>query len=460
MWFQFLFVLQISLVLSSPALNSSPPRPTGFRPNAGPSEDPIGTTPPNFPGGEIANDAPPGPFFQDFQPPFPTDAWWSGFTVGNQDAVVAGPFPFQTATTSEGLMFGLSDSRRFDGTSIHVETQRDWVIGLTGLPNDLTHRKATSWDTQTVCLKYFTDGNAAQMDTCLVPGSPYMTFKFENAQLVLISGQGDIQSVQWVEQGKKAKITHAGGTYILYVTSGTLQLDPQEGSTTKLVSQNGFSGTVRFAKLKEPSQESILDAHSAAIPNGLDMSFQVNGDVATQTWTWTLEPGSGNPEDLLLLSWPHHRRSLQNPNFADISYMTLKGKMKGVIGNRWVHSHDLPTISWFSLNDPHPSCLTELRKTLEVEVNALKVMEPGDFYFWGGAFARASRLALIAEHMGGEGSQELIAKVVDVLKQSVEFWFQGNRNPSAAYETGWGGFINKDGWNNTWVDFGNVNLFI
>lgn len=23
---------------------------------------------------------------------------------------------------------------------------------------------------------------------------------------------------------------------------------------------------------------------------------------------------------------------------------------------------------------------------------------------------------------------------------------------SAAFETGWGGFINKEGWNNTWVN--------
>jgi hypothetical protein len=52
----------------------------------GPSEIPIAITPPNFAGGFIANDAPPGPFFVDFQPPFPTDAWWSGFTVSNQDA--------------------------------------------------------------------------------------------------------------------------------------------------------------------------------------------------------------------------------------------------------------------------------------------------------------------------------------------------------------------------------------
>ncbi|CAL8124059.1 unnamed protein product [Orchesella dallaii] len=425
-------------------------KPTGMRVLGGPSDNPIGTTPPNFPGGEIANDAPPGPFFQDFRPPFVTDAWWSGFTVGNQDATVAGPFPFQVATTANGLIVGLSDNREFDGTSIKVNTQQDWTVGIADLPNDLSHRKATSWDTQTVCLQYFNNAGAT-MDTCLVPGSPYLSFKFNNAQVILTSNKDAITNFQWVTEGSKAKVTHAGGTYIIYVTSGNLQLALD--GTTKLVSPPGFgfTGTIRLAKLKEASQEAVLDTHASAIPSGLDMSYTVAGDVSTQTWTWSVS--AGNAADLLILSWPHHRRALQNPNYVDIQYLTLKGNMKGVRGNTWTLRHELPTISWFAQNAPHASCVNELKKTLEAEVNKLEVMIPGDFYFWGGAFGRASRLALIAEHIG---ETELINKVVDILKQSIEYWFQPGRTPSAAFETGWGGFINKDGWNNTWVDFGNA----
>lgn len=125
-------------------------------------------------------------------------------------------------------MFGLSDSRRFDGTSIHVDTQRDWTVGFTGLPENIRNRKATSWDTQTVCLKYFNDGGSVTMDTCLVPGSPYVSFQFVNAQVVVSSNQGDITDFSWVTQGKKAKVTHGGGTYLLYVTSGELQLERGE----------------------------------------------------------------------------------------------------------------------------------------------------------------------------------------------------------------------------------------
>lgn len=127
--------------------------------------------------------------------------------------------------------------------------------------------------------------------------------------------------------------------------------------------------------------------------------------------------------------------------------------MRGVLGNVWVQRYELPTISWFAENPVHASCLPELTKTLEADVDALDVMIPGDFYFWGGAFGRASRLALIAEHIG---RTDLVDRVVDVLKESINPWFDTAHVPAAAWETGWGGVINKEGWNNSWVDFGNV----
>jgi hypothetical protein len=39
----------------------------------GPSDEPISTNTPNFPGGNVIVDAFPGPVWSDFQPPFPTD---------------------------------------------------------------------------------------------------------------------------------------------------------------------------------------------------------------------------------------------------------------------------------------------------------------------------------------------------------------------------------------------------
>jgi endo-1,3(4)-beta-glucanase len=113
---------------------------------------------------------------------------------------LAGPFPFQSATRSTGLVFGISDTREFDGKSIKQPTQFDWSVSVAGLPDALNNRKATSWDTQTLCLQYF-NGAGATMDSCLVPGSPYITLTFVDAAVSISSLQGDITSFEWVVPG-------------------------------------------------------------------------------------------------------------------------------------------------------------------------------------------------------------------------------------------------------------------
>jgi endo-1,3(4)-beta-glucanase len=53
------------------------------------------------------------------------------------------------------------------------------------------------------------------------------------------------------------------------------------------------------------------------------------------------------------------------------------------------------------------------------------------------------------------GRNDLIAPVIDYLKASFEPWFSSSNPTQAAYETAWGGVINKAGATNEWVDFGN-----
>ena len=48
--------------------------------------DPIGTARPNVAGSFIANDQPPGSFFQGFNPPYPTGDWWVGYGAYHEDA--------------------------------------------------------------------------------------------------------------------------------------------------------------------------------------------------------------------------------------------------------------------------------------------------------------------------------------------------------------------------------------
>jgi endo-1,3(4)-beta-glucanase len=53
------------------------------------------------------------------------------------------------------------------------------------------------------------------------------------------------------------------------------------------------------------------------------------------------------------------------------------------------------------------------------------------------------------------GRADLVTPVVNYLKASFNHWFESSASTVPAYETGWGGVINKAGATNGWVDFGN-----
>jgi endo-1,3(4)-beta-glucanase len=69
------------------------------------------------------------------------------------------------------------------------------------------------------------------------------------------------------------------------------------------------------------------------------------------------------------------------------------------IGNQWRMKYTLSSISWNPPRPLDPSCQSSVIKGLEYEIGQLNPANapiPGDMYYWGGALAATSRLALIA----------------------------------------------------------------
>lgn len=121
--------------------------------------------------------------------------------------VCAGPFPYETSLTASGIEFGISTSRRFDGTSIKQPTQTNWTASFSEHSGDATDRKTSGWvrlllscssdekhradsnnvarDTQTVTVQYFT--GSSSLTSYMVPGSSYLTFDYVDATPVFTS---------------------------------------------------------------------------------------------------------------------------------------------------------------------------------------------------------------------------------------------------------------------------------
>lgn len=419
---------------------------------------PIGTDRPAPAGGSVANDQPPNSFFQGFSPPFPTNDWWVGFGAGTGDAVVGGPFPYQSSLTATAIQFGISASRDFDGTSIHQPSQTDWAVGFVEHNGDIRNHKALSWDTQSVTVQYFT--GSSTLTSYLVPGSAYLTFSYSGATPKFTSAQGAITSFAGKALGAgatatasatKFQVINNAGTYIIYSLSGAISLTASNAGT--IVAGGKFSGVLRVVKLNAAGHEALLDQYSANYPTAVATDYDISGDVGTLRFTWAV---TGNAANLLMLTWPHHRAKMQSPNFpatSSLSYLTTKGNMYPAIGNVWNLRYNLPTITWNAPRTPDASCRASLVAGLEYEIAHLPaVAQPGDFYFFGGHVAMVSRLALIAEHVG---RTDLIQPVVTYLKSIFGFLFNSASTAVPAYETGWGGIINRAGYNNVWVDYGN-----
>ncbi|KAI0434200.1 glycoside hydrolase family 81 protein [Xylaria sp. FL1042] len=460
-----------ALLLAAPAVCVALPRASSFEETTSDFTKrgvfgPIDTSSPDgVAGGQVTCAAPPvSSFFAGLKPPFPTNTWWASYAATPGNEVAAGPFPYESSLDDTGIRFGISSDRQFDGTSVKQPTQIDWLAGFSEHAGSFSNHKATAFDTHSVTVQYFQ--GSATMNAYLVPGSPYMTFEYEQATPLLTSVNGGIQSfnghalstgASFSATGTSFTVTDSTGTtYLIYsLSSITLAATAKSSSSGEIRASGAFSGVLRMVKLNDPSHKTLLDQHYQVYPTsvGLDYSFTDTTSILIFNFNTV-----GDGSQLLMLTWPHHRVSLQNPNYpatSSLNYLTTKGWMYPIIGKQWNLLYTLSSISWNPPRALDSSCKASVIQGLEYEIGQLDPANapvPGDFYYWGGALAAASRLALIADNLG---RSDLVTPVITYLKTSFNYWFQSSSSTLPAYETAWGGIVNKAGATNVYVDFGN-----
>jgi endo-1,3(4)-beta-glucanase len=76
--------------------------------------------------------------------------------------------------------------------------------------------------------------------------------------------------------------------------------------------------------LNQTSDKALLDQYYQVYPTSVGLDYSFTDTTGTLIFTWDTV---GDGSDLLLLTWPHHRISLQNPNYpatTSLSYLTTK----------------------------------------------------------------------------------------------------------------------------------------
>ncbi|CRG91078.1 Endo-1,3(4)-beta-glucanase 1 [Talaromyces islandicus] len=427
---------------------------------------PIGTgSPQTIAGGTVECGAPPvTSFFDGLKPPFPTNSWWAPYAAPPGNATAAGPFPYESALYGDGVVFGISAKRQFDGTSIHQPTQTDWRAIFAEHSGEFANHKATAFDTQSVTVQYV-QGSAA-MTFYAVPGSPYVTFHYNDSTPLLTAMNGGIKSFnnQTLSVGANATATGtefsvtdtSNSTYLIYALSPiTLTATSNSTNLGTVSASSPFTGVLRLAMLNETAHKELLDQYHGVYPISVGLDYSWTNSTGSLVFSWDT---AGNGTDLLMLTWPHHRIAMQNPNYpatTALSYLTTKGYMYPALGNQWELQYNLTSSLWDPPRALDKSCSSSVIKGLEYEVGQLNISNapvPGDFYFWGGTLNSVARLAAIADNLG---RSDLIQPVVQYLEASFEHWFDSSATTLAAFETTWGGVVDKAGATDANIDFGN-----
>ena len=114
----------------------------------------------------------------------------------------------------------------------------------------------------------------------------------------------------------------AGSTYLIYGLSFITLTADYDSSI--IVASNQFTGILRLVLLNQTSDKALLDEYSQVYPTSVDLDYSFTDTTGTLIFNWNTV---GDGSELLLLTWPHHRFSLQNPKYpapTALSYLTTK----------------------------------------------------------------------------------------------------------------------------------------
>jgi endo-1,3(4)-beta-glucanase len=117
----------------------------------------------------------------------------------------------------------------------------------------------------------------------------------------------------------------SGTTYIIYALSSiSLKVTSVSSNSGTIQASGAFTGVIRFVKLADASHKALLDQHYQIYPKSFGVDYTFSGSTGTLVFNWNTV---GDGSNLLMLTWPHHRLTMQSPNFpatTSLAYLTTK----------------------------------------------------------------------------------------------------------------------------------------
>ncbi|MED6182029.1 hypothetical protein PIB30_024961 [Stylosanthes scabra] len=378
--------------------------------------------------------------------PLPTNSFFQNFVLKNGDQPeYFHPYLINSSNSSLNLCYPFHNSNSAFISQVFIN---NLTITSSNKTNNDKHVISSYTD-----LSVTLDIPSSNLQFFLVRGSPFLTVSVTQPTPLSISTIQTILSFSSSNESQ-TKFTfqlNNGQTWLLYSSSPIMLTH----SLSEITSEP-FSGIIRIALLpdSDTKHEAVLDKFSSCYPVSGEA---VLGEPFRLKYNWNKQ-GSG---DLLMLAHPLHVQLLAKSNNNDVTvlddfkYNSIDGELVGVVGDSWTMQTDPVFLTWHSSNgvkqDSHDEIVSALSEDVDSLNSSLSSL-PTSSYFYGKLIARAARLALIAEEVY---SYEVIPKIRNFLKETIEPWLEGTFNGNGfLHDRKWGGIVTKLGSTDSSADFG------
>ena len=120
-------------------------------------------------------------------------------------------------------------------------------------------------------------------------------------------------------------VSDDGSSYIIYSLSTVTLTAASESSTEgTITATSAFEGVIRLAKLLDDAHKDTLDKYHKTFPTAVMTDYEINDSTGSLIFEWTT---TGADDELLMLTWPHHRLTMQNAVHLEpsaLAYLTTK----------------------------------------------------------------------------------------------------------------------------------------
>lgn len=349
----------------------------------------------------------------------PTNDWAEDFALKDKGNSPVGLGPYNGYMTSDGVQYRMPSAFTAhtgpDGQHFILETMDgpEFTIG-----SDHNYGDYVMW-AEGSGMRVIRHGPAGGPNYIeyISPDQLLASTQYNNADVFLqIAGTptGPITPQTITENGQtmyKYLIHTDKGTYVFYTkTDCALSYDASKGGLVSSAPYSGFiqGGALPINPSAPPTQEQLqaaedlMDQDAGVVITKMDLPFVGSGSaINTVTETLDGKPSSGKP--VLLLNYMQQESLAKGSETTGVTYQTLTGPVRAVIGGTvlFSHSNQLPKTSSLVNTDPSKYSSEELDQLAEQfaatkgDKDILNYLSPSEIYGAGKLMQRlVSRLQI------------------------------------------------------------------